>query len=151
MLGVDECVTRPTSRCGLVMAVTPLDPVAHVSGLSSAIAYCMPNNQLEYPLGTRQAAISEGQRTSGFWFYIDRFGRDSRAAAAMHEQECASLASVETADLNGAIARASGDRARARVPTRLMADVVTGKLDVREAATALPDDRIAEPWTSSTE
>ncbi len=46
-----------------------------------------------------------------------------------------------TADIDSAITRArSGIDLLKEYRTRLIADVVTGKLDVREAAAALPDE-----------
>ncbi|WP_394756424.1 restriction endonuclease subunit S [Rhodoferax sp.] len=59
------------------------------------------------------------------------------------QQEIVSYAESETGDLNTAISRLNREIDFLReYRTRLVADVVTGKLDVREAATGLPQDEL---------
>ena len=64
------------------------------------------------------------------------------------QEEIVSFISTHTANLNVAIERVSGEVDLLReYRTRLIADVVTGKLDVREAAAKLPDAAV-EPETA---
>ena len=77
-----------------------------------------------------------------------RFGR-IHIALPPKEEQCAILCTIqkETASLGAAIARARRQIGLIEeYRTRLISDVVTGKLDVREAAAQLPDeDDEAEP------
>ena len=94
-----------------------------------------------------------GTGTSGFMrLYNDRFGAIHIPLPPRKEQD-AILKGLggQSADINTAIARTEREIALMQeYRTRLTADIVTGKLDVREAAAKLPDlpsDSAAEPLT----
>jgi type I restriction enzyme S subunit len=83
-----------------------------------------------------------GNGTSGFLrLYNDRFGAIHIPLPPRHEQDSIlNGLGVQVADLNTAIARTEREIALMQeYRTRLTADIVTGKLDVREAAAKLPD------------
>ena len=83
-----------------------------------------------------------GTGTSGFMrLYNDRFGAIHIALPPRKEQdEILKGIGEQSADINTAIARTEREIALMQeYRTRLTADIVTGKLDVREAAAKLPD------------
>ena len=73
---------------------------------------------------------------------VDRIGSRSIALPPPAEQrEVVRAVEESTADLERAMSVARGEISLLReYRTRLIADVVTGKLDVREAAAQLPDE-----------
>ena len=74
--------------------------------------------------------------------YFDQFGQIPIPVPPVDEQiAIVAFYESETADITGAISRLEREITLLReYRTRLVADVVTGKLDVREAAAALPDE-----------
>ena len=84
---------------------------------------------------------STGIRSSRLRMYPEEFFKVEILMPPRSEQEeIVSFISTHTANLNVAIERVSGEVDLLReYRTRLIADVVTGKLDVREAAAKLPD------------
>ena len=83
-----------------------------------------------------------GTGTSGFMrLYNDRFGAIHIALPPRKEQdEILKGIGEQSADINTAIARTEREIALMQeYRTRLTSDIVTGKLDVREAAAKLPD------------
>jgi len=84
---------------------------------------------------------STGIRSSRLRMYPEEFFKVEILIPPRSEQEeIVSFISAHTANLNVAIERVSGEVDLLReYRTRLIADVVTGKLDVREAAAKLPD------------
>ena len=87
---------------------------------------------------------STGLRASRLRLYPDEFFR-LEIIQPPHDEQLKIVESiqVETADLDTAISRLEHEIALLReYRTRLVADVVTGKLDVREAATRLPNDEL---------
>ena len=85
---------------------------------------------------------STGLRASRLRLYPDEFFR-LEIIQPPHDEQLKIVESiqVETADLDTAISRLNREIDLLReYRTRLVADVVTGKLDVREAATRLPDE-----------
>ena len=72
---------------------------------------------------------------------VERIGSRGIAVAPAHEQRLvARQIEARTAGLNAATNRANREIEQLReYRTRLIADVVTGKLDVREAAAGLPE------------
>ena len=85
---------------------------------------------------------STGLRASRLRLYPDEFFR-LEIIQPPHDEQLKIVESiqVETADLDTAISRLEGEINLLReYRTRLVADVVTGKLDVRDAATRLPDE-----------
>jgi len=90
----------------------------------------------------RELHIRAKGLVEGFWrLYTDDFFDIRLPVPPLDEQrKIMSVLSVETVDLNTAIARTEREIALMQeYRTRLTADVVTGKLDVREAAARLPD------------
>lgn len=89
---------------------------------------------------------STGIRSSRLRLYPEEFLRIGIACPPSHEQRAIlSRVTAETADTERAMAGAEAEIALLReFRTRLIADVATGKLDVREAAARLPDEA-AEP------
>jgi type I restriction enzyme S subunit len=92
---------------------------------------------------------STGIRSSRLRMYPEEFFKVEILMPPRSEQEeIVSFISTHTANLNVAIERVSGEVDLLReYRTRLIADVVTGKLDVREAAAKLPDAAV-EPETA---
>ena len=87
---------------------------------------------------------STGLRASRLRLYPDEFFR-LEIIQPPHDEQLKIVKSiqVETADLDTAISRLNREIDLLReYRTRLVADVVTGKLDVREAATRLPDEEL---------
>jgi type I restriction enzyme S subunit len=87
---------------------------------------------------------STGLRASRLRLYPDEFFR-LEIIQPPHDEQLKIVESiqVETADLDTAINRFEREIDLLReYRTRLVADVVTGKFDVREAATRLPDDEL---------
>lgn len=85
---------------------------------------------------------STGLRASRLRLYPDEFFR-LEIIQPPHDEQLKIVESiqVETADLDTAISRLEGEINLLReYRTRLVSDVVTGKLDVRDAATRLPDE-----------
>lgn len=96
---------------------------------------------LRSPLyGSRIKRASTGIIESRLRLYSDDLGRIEVLIPPLEEQkEIASNIQVATSGLDDAITRAEKQIALMReYRTRLTADVVTGKIDVREAAAALP-------------
>jgi type I restriction enzyme S subunit len=90
----------------------------------------------------RELRIRAKGLVEGFWrLYTDDFYDIRLPVPPEEEQEAiVSAITLQTADLNSAIARTEREiELMQEYRTRLTADVVTGKLDVREAATKLPD------------
>ena len=85
---------------------------------------------------------STGLRASRLRLYPDEFFRLPIILPSAAEQEqIVNAIEEQTVELNTAISRLEREIELLReYKTRLVADVVTGKLDVREAATHLPDD-----------
>jgi type I restriction enzyme S subunit len=85
---------------------------------------------------------STGIRASRFRLYPDQFLRIPLLCPPVSEQEAiVGFAAAKTANLRDAIESAQKEIALLREHrTRLISDVVTGKLDVREAAADLPDE-----------
>ena len=85
------------------------------------------------------------------WFAGNSAAYDREFAVDNEQQQIVDSIAVETTALNTAIARTEREIAlKQEYRTRLTADLVTGKLDVREAAAKLPDlptDAAAEPLT----
>ena len=90
---------------------------------------------------------STGVRASRLRLYPEEFFRLSIVLPATAEQkQIVDWITAATAELNTAIARADREIGLLReYRTRLIADVVTGKLDVREAAAKLPEESEAVP------
>ena len=89
-----------------------------------------------------------GTGTSGFLrLYNDRLGAIHVALPPIHEQhEILKKLAEDLADINTTISRLEHEIELLReYRTRLVADVVTGKLDVRNAATRIPQEVSAEP------
>lgn len=84
---------------------------------------------------------STGIRSSRLRMYPEEFFKVEILVPPLSEQEAIlAFISARTANLNGSIEKVSGEVDLLReYRTRLIADVVTGKLDVREAAATLPD------------
>ena len=101
----------------------------------------------------RELRIRAKGLVEGFWrLYTDDFYDIRLPVPPLDEQrEIMSAITVETAALNTAIARTEREIALMQeYRMRLTADIVTGKLDVREAAAKLPDlptDPAAELFT----
>jgi type I restriction enzyme S subunit len=98
----------------------------------------------------RELRIRAKGLVEGFWrLYTDDFYDIRLPVPPLDEQkEIMSTMTVETAVLNTAIARTEREIALMQeYRTRLTADLVTGKLDVREAAAHLP----AAPTAAVTE
>jgi type I restriction enzyme S subunit len=90
----------------------------------------------------RELRIRAKGLVEGFWrLYTDDFYDIRLPVPPLDEQrEIMSAVSAETASLNTAIARTEREIALMQeYRTRLTADIVTGKLDVREAAAKLPE------------
>ena len=91
----------------------------------------------------RELRIRAKGLVEGFWrLYTDDF-YDIRLPVppVLEQYEIMSAMSVQTAGLDTAISRLEREITLLReYRTRLVADVVTGKLDVREAAAALPEE-----------
>ncbi len=90
----------------------------------------------------RELRIRAKGLVEGFWrLYTDDFYDIRLPVPPIDEQvEIMSAITVETSALNTAIARTEREIALIQeYRTRLTADIVTGKLDVREAAAKLPD------------
>ena len=91
----------------------------------------------------RELRIRAKGLVEGFWrLYTDDF-YDIRLPVppVLEQYEIMSAMSVQTAGLDTTISRLEREITLLReYRTRLVADVVTGKLDVREAAAALPDE-----------
>ncbi len=88
---------------------------------------------------------STGLRASRLRLYPDEFFR-LEIIQPPHDEQLKIVESiqVETADLDTAISRLEGEINLLReYRTRLVADVVTGKLDVSEAATRLPNEELS--------
>ena len=88
-----------------------------------------------------------GTGTSGFFrLYNDRFGAIHVALPPRAEQQnILSGLAVELSDVSRASSRLEREvRLLREYRTRLVADVVTGKLDVRQAAARLPDEDAPE-------
>ena len=85
---------------------------------------------------------STGVRASRMRLYPEQFFRISILLPPLKEQkDIVAFVEGETASLNTVIARAEREIALMQeYRTRLTADVVTGKLDVREAAKSLPSE-----------
>lgn len=85
---------------------------------------------------------STGLRPSRLRLYPDAFFRLPIIQPPAEEQRrIVRFIQRETADLDGAVSRLEREiELLHEYQTRLVADVVTGKLDVREAAAGLPDD-----------
>ena len=95
-----------------------------------------------------------GTGTSGFMrLYNDRFGAIHIPLPPREEQDSILKGIGEqSADLNTAIARTEREIALMQeYRTRLTADLVTGKLDVREAAAHLPAPPVAAPVEPATD
>lgn len=107
------------------------------------------NDFVDYLLRTRPFVSeyicrSTGIRSSRLRLYPEQFFRMLICLPPIEEQvKIAARISVETADLNAAINRTEREIALLReYRTRLISDVVTGKLDVREAARNLPEETV---------
>ncbi len=101
----------------------------------------------------RELRIRAKGLVEGFWrLYTDDFYDIRLPVPPLDEQkEIMSVMTADTVALTTAIARTEREIALMQeYRTRLTADLVTGKLDVREAAAKLPDppaDAVAEPLT----
>ena len=102
----------------------------------------------------RELRIRAKGLVEGFWrLYTDDFYDIRLPVPSLDEQRTImSAISVETSDLNAAITRTEREIALMQeYRTRLTADVVTGKLDVRPAAAHLPDLLITAELVASDE
>lgn len=90
---------------------------------------------------------STGVRASRLRLYPEEFFRLPIILPSFDEQmQIVQLIKIETAELNTTITRLEREIDLLReYRTRLVSDVVTGKLDVREAAATLPDEIVANP------
>ena len=89
------------------------------------------------PFGVAEAAPASGGTG---WFAGNSAAYDREFAVDNEQQQVVDSIAVKTAALDTAIARTEREIALMQeYRTRLTADLVTGKLDVREAAAKLPD------------
>ena len=89
------------------------------------------------PFGVGEAAPAYGGTG---WFAGNSAAYDREFAVDNDQQQIVDSIAVETTALNSVIARTEREIALMQeYRTRLTADIVTGKLDVREAAAHLPD------------
>ena len=89
------------------------------------------------PFGVGEAVPAYGGTG---WFAGNSAAYDREFAVDNEQQQIVDSIAVETTALNTAIARTEREIALMQeYRTRLTADLVTGKLDVREAAAHLPD------------
>lgn len=90
---------------------------------------------------------STGVRSSRLRLYPDEFFRlPIIQPPAEEQQRIVQAIQRETAEMNAAISRLDREVELLReYRTRMVADVVTGKLDVREAAARLPDEAQTDP------
>lgn len=102
----------------------------------------------------RELRVRAKGLVEGFWrLYTDDFYDIRLPVPPLDAQkEIMSATTIKTVNLNAAIARAEREIALLReYRTRLAADVVTGKLDVQEAAKDLPDEAVEPAVVSDTE
>ncbi|WP_315754817.1 MULTISPECIES: restriction endonuclease subunit S [unclassified Bradyrhizobium] len=114
------------------------DPIADVNVVYLGELFRSPTVRTKF----RSESKGLGTGTSGFLrLYNDRFGAIHISLPPRREQDSIlRILGEEHADLNTAIARTEREIALMQeYRTRLTADVVTGKLDVRAAAASLPD------------
>jgi type I restriction enzyme S subunit len=100
----------------------------------------------------RELRIRAKGLVEGFWrLYTDDFYDIRIPVPPLNEQhEIMSAMSVQTVGLNTAITRLEREITLLReYRTRLVADVVTGKLDVRAVAASLPDEAPLDDATAS--
>ena len=91
------------------------------------------------PFGVAEAEAAPASGGTG-WFAGNSAAYDREFAVDNEQQQIVDSIAVETTALNTAIARTEREIAlKQEYRTRLTADLVTGKLDVREAAAHLPD------------
>ena len=96
------------------------------------------------PFGVGVAEAAPASGGTG-WFAGNSAAYDREFAVDNEQQQIVDSIAVETTALNTAIARTEREIALMQeYRTRLTADLVTGKLDVREAAAKLPEME-AEP------